>query len=192
LTTRAPPTMPPKTIAKGKGKGKAVKAKTAAPNGAAGASPKEATEALKWLMMMGAGEEAVAHRVAAIMTGKTSTAKIDVGRLAMSALRLVCVMPDDIDQIKAKVAQNANVEVQEKLAVVAGVARSLGPAAFIKLIPTQNDLHRHVAVLLPQYDSKYTYTQGDASSSLKGPDGLKWKTRRTPDEDNDPRFPDFW
>jgi len=25
LTTRAPPTMPPKTIAKGKGKGKAVK-----------------------------------------------------------------------------------------------------------------------------------------------------------------------
>ena len=28
--------------------------------------------------------------------------------------------------------------------------------------------------------------------SLKGPGGLKWKTRRTPDEDNDPRFPDFW
>ena len=30
------------------------------------------------------------------------------------------------------------------------------------------DLHRHVAVLLPEYDQRYVYTQGDTSSSLKG------------------------
>lgn len=161
----------------------------------AGASPKEATEALKFLIMMGANEEAVAHRVAAILTGKKvddSSAEIDLRAMAMSALTLVCAMPADKSRIEAQVTQNCKIEVEQKMTLVAEVAGALGPAAFIKLVPTQGDLHRHVAVLLPDYDSRYIYSQGDSSSSLKGPGGFKWKTRRSPDADNDPRFPDFW
>jgi hypothetical protein len=162
---------------------------------AAAGGAAEAKEALKWLVTMGLEPEAVAHRVAAIMTGKkvaSHAAGIDAQLLAMAALRCVFAMPDDMAHIKAQVAENAKIEVAQKLSVVADVAHALGPAALMKILPTQHDLHRHVAVLLPDYDAQYTYTQGDASSSLKGPGGLKWKTRRTPDEDNDPRFPDFW
>ena len=145
----------------------------------AGASPKEATEALKFLIMMGANEEAVAHRVAAILTGKKvddSSAEIDLRAMAMSALALVCAMPADKSRIEAQVTQNCKIEVEQKMTLVAEVAGALGPAAFIKLVPTQGDLHRHVAVLLPDYDSRYIYSQGDD----KGPDGFKWKTRRSP------------
>ena len=39
---------------------------------------------------------------------------------------------------------------------------------------------------------KTSFHAGDSSSKLTGPGGLKWKMRRTPDEHNDPRFPDFW
>ena len=55
--------MPPKTIAKGKGKAPVKVHTTAVPTARPAPRPrcKEATEALKWLMMMGAGEEAVAH-----------------------------------------------------------------------------------------------------------------------------------
>ena len=165
------------------------------PQQAAVISTLQATEALKWMTSLGMDAQAIAHRVAAIMTGKKahpSAPKIVPRALVSGALRLVCAMPDDMAKIEAQVAKSAHAEVEEKLAVVADVARSLGPAAFIKLIPTHQDLHRHVAVLLPEYDSSYVYTRGDTSSSLKGPGGLKWKTRRSSDDDNDPRFPDFW
>jgi hypothetical protein len=211
--------MPPKTIAKSKAaKSKAAKSKAAkgspatgkaangkAANGKEKATPstaaaakaakegKEATEALKWLVQMGADAEAVAHRVAAIMTDKKSRgAAIDLRGMVMAARRFVRAMPDDASRIEAQAKAHANEEVEQQLALVANVARSVSAAAFIKFIPTFHDLHRHVAVLLPTYDSRYKYEQGNSSSTLKGPGGLKWKTRRTPDEDNDPRFPDFW
>ena len=72
-------------------------------------------------------------------------------------------------------------------------ARLCSCACLLSCVLALSDLHRHVAVLLPEYDHKnYQYNRFNASSTLTGPSGLKWKTRRTPDEDNDPRFPDFW
>ena len=113
-----------------------------------------------------------------------------VVQLAISSVRRFFVALPDVMQ--AQVAKDAVAEVEAKLAVVVEVARNVGPAAMLKLVPTHRDLHRHVAVILPDYDAAYVYDQGDASSSLSGPGGLKWKTRRTPNADNDPRFPDFW
>ena len=96
-----------------------------------------------------------------------------------------------IDQ--QQIANDVDAEVAAEFATIKKVVQDIGVAAFMKLIPTHRDLHRHVAVLLPEYDGKnYHYDHGNSSSMLKGPGGLKWKTRRSPDEDNDPRFPKFW
>ena len=177
---------------KGKAKAKAV---VPAPS-ADGVQPKAATEALKYLQMLQMGEETIAHNVAAIMTGKPiDPDHAGTGRVVQVAIstarRFIVALPDD-KSIQAQVTKSAVAEVKAKLAVVAEVARNVGPAAMLKLVPTHRDLHRHVAGILPDYDSAYVYDQGDASSSLSGPGGLKWKTRRTPNADNDPRFPDFW
>ena len=107
---------------------------------AAGTSAKEATEALRWLTVMGADERAVAHRVAAIMTGKN----VSSSDWQESVLFARTLDPGGMLFLPG---------MEQKLAFVEGVARSLGPAAFIKLIPFHQDLHRHVAVLLPEYDS---------------------------------------
>ena len=143
----------------------------------------------------------------------------------------------DAEALVPKIAATVNDEVSRHHEVIAGELKTVGAAAFMKLIPTHRNLHRHVAVLLPEYDAAYRYkrratawktegrparpkrlaegprsfrpvqaeaspslpghTQGfphrrDSSSTLSGPDGFSWKTSRTPDAENDPRFPDFW
>ena len=152
----------------------------------------------------------------------------------------------DAEALVPKIAATVNDEVSRHHEVIAGELKTVGAAAFMKLIPTHRNLHRHVAVLLPEYDAAYRYkrrataweTEGrparpkrrdgrgcgrgsafiqahggsavwprpprlpghtqrfplrrDSSSTLSGPDGFSWKTSRTPDAENDPRFPDFW
>ena len=98
----------------------------------------------------------------------------------------------DAEALVPKIAATVNDEVSRHHEVIAGELKTVGAAAFMKLIPTHRNLHRHVAVLLPEYDAAYVYKQRDSSSTLSGPDGFSWKTSRTPDAENDPRFPDFW
>lgn len=79
--------------------------------------------------------------------------------------------------------------------VIAGVIETVGAAAFMKLIPTHRNLHRHIAVLLPEYDAAYQYVSRDSSSTLSGPGPAspgRRVARPTRDAENDPCFPDFW
>ena len=189
-----------KTIAKSKSK---PKVKWAKPKEPAAKSP--ATEALKALQQGGLPEETIAHRVAALVTGSTPSTiahRVDAEHLsnreiekqALGAARLLLnaealvVVP----KIHAKIAAKVNDEVTRHHEVIACEIKTVGATAFMKLIPKHRNLHRHVAVLLPEYDAAYVYKQRDSSSTLSGPDGFSWKTSRTPDAENDPRFPDFW
>ena len=127
------------------------------------------------------------------MTGKQPDAEhlsnASIEKQARLSAQLVF---SNAEALVPKIAAKVNDEVTRHHEVIACEIKTVGAAAFMKLIPTHRNLHRHVAVLLPEYDAVYLYKQRDSSSTLSGPDGFSWKTSRTPDAENDPRFPDFW
>lgn len=176
-----------KTIAKPKAKSKVKWAKPKEPK-----AKSPATEAIKALQLHGLPEETIAHRVAALMTGKQPDAEhlsnASIEKQTLLSAQLVLATMGVVPNITAKV----NDLVAGHTQVIASELKKVGAAAFMKLVPTHRNLHRHVAVLLPEYDAAYLYKQRDSSSTLSGPDGFSWKTSRTPDAENDPRFPDFW
>ena len=174
-----------KTIAKPKAKSKVKWAKPKEPK-----AKSPATEAIKALQLHGLPEETIAHRIAALMAGKQPDAEhlsnASIEKQALLVTQLVC------EGVAPNITAKVNDLVAGHTQVIASELKKVGAAAFMKLIPTHRNLHRHVAVLLPEYDAVYLYKQRDSSSTLSGPDGFSWKTSRTPDAENDPRFPDFW
>ena len=127
--------MPTKKIEKSKtpkGKGKATAAATPAttpaPNGKL-----RATEAIKGLQLLMLEEETIAHRVAAIMTGKKCLPEYASNeaahKIAASMARRFGDLPHDLSKI-------VDQETSSYLAVITEVVHEVGVAAFMKLIPT--------------------------------------------------------
>ena len=74
-------------------------------------------------------------------------------------LRTAQLVFSDAEALVPKIAATVNDEVSRHHEVIAGELKTVGAAAFMKLIPTHRNLHRHVAVLLPEYDAEYRYQQ---------------------------------
>ena len=72
-------------------------------------------------------------------------------------LRTAQLVVSDAEALVPKIAATVNDEVSRHHKVIAGELKTVGAAAFMKLIPTHRNLHRHVAVLLPEYDAAYRY-----------------------------------
>ena len=158
------------TIAKSKSKSKVAK-----PKEPKAKSP--ATEALKALQQCGLPEETIAHRVAALMTGKQPDAEhLSNASIEKQALLSAQLVFSNAEALVPKIAAKVNDEVTRHHEVIAREIKTVGAAAFMKLIPTHRNLHRHVAVLLPEYDgTAYHYKQrvtGTAISNL-GPTDLQ-------------------
>ena len=121
-----------------------------------------ATESLKWLQLH-LPEETIAHRVAALMTGKQADAEhrsnADAEARALSGAWLIF---SNAEEHAPMIAAKVNEKVADQMQVIASEVETVGAASFMKLIPTNRDLHRHVAVLLPEYDFDFRYEQGDA------------------------------
>ena len=156
-----------KTIAKSKSKSKVAK-----PKEPKAKSP--ATEALKALQQCGLRSETIAHRVAALMTGKQPDAEhLSNASIEKQALLSAQLVFSNAEALVPKIAAKVNDEVTRHHEVIACEIKTVGAAAFMKLIPTHRNLHRHVAVLLPEYDATaYHYKQrvtGTAISNLGRP-----------------------
>ena len=142
-----------KTIAKSKHKSKVAK-----PKEPKAKSP--ATEALKALQQCGLPEATIAHRVAALMTGKQPDAEhLSNASIEKQALLSAQLVLSNAEALVPKIAAKVNDEVTRHHEVIACEIKTVGAAAFMKLIPTHRNLHRHVAVLLPEYNAAYHYKQ---------------------------------
>ena len=74
----------------------------------------------------------------------------------------------DAEALVPKIAATVNDEVSRHHEVIAGELKTVGAAAFMKLIPTHRNLHRHVAVLLPEYDAAYRYKRRATAWKTEG------------------------
>jgi len=74
----------------------------------------------------------------------------------------------DAEALVPKIAATVNDEVSRHHEVIAGELKTAGAAAFMKLIPTHRNLHRHVAVLLPEYDAAYRYKRRATAWETEG------------------------
>jgi len=74
----------------------------------------------------------------------------------------------DAEALVPKIAATVNDEVSRHHEVIAGELKTVGAAAFMKLIPTHRNLHRHVAVLLPEYDAAYRYKRRATAWEIEG------------------------
>ena len=74
----------------------------------------------------------------------------------------------DAEALVPKIAATVNDEVSRHHEVIAGELKTVGAAAFMKLIPTHRNLHRHVAVLLPEYDAAYRYKRRATAWNTEG------------------------
>ena len=77
----------------------------------------------------------------------------------------------DAEALVPKIAATVNDEVSRHHEVIAGELKTVGAAAFMKLIPTHRNLHRHVAVLLPEYDAAYRYKRRATAWKTEGQRG---------------------
>ena len=134
------------------------KSKVAKPKEPKAKSP--ATEALKALQQCGLRSETIAHRVAALMTGKQPDAEhLSNASIEKQALLSAQLVLSNAEALVPKIAAKVNDEVTRHHEVIACEIKTVGAAASMKLIPTHRNLHRHVAVLLPEYNAAYHYKQ---------------------------------